>query len=108
MGLFLILLLLPLLLHGCGGRQDTSGAITLGTHKVSVRPRCVTTRINNRFPAGGAIYNLNCGDTAVMIRNEELVINGKSYGRLSEGDAVHIEGGSVFIDGKQIEERAKE
>jgi hypothetical protein len=70
--LFLTLLLLPLLLHGCGGRHDTSDAIPLGTHKVSVSPRCVTKQINNRFPDSEAIYNLTCGDTRVTIRNEGI------------------------------------
>ena len=78
-----------------------SDAIPLGTHKVSVSPPCVTKQINNRFPEGEAIYNLACGDTTVTIRNEELVVNGKSYGELSKGDAVHVEGSSVFINGSK-------
>lgn len=100
--LLLTLSLLPLL-HGCGGGHDTSDALPLGTHKVSVRPRCVSKQISNRFPEGGAVYNLTCGETTVTIRNEELFVNGKSYGQLSEGDAVHVESGSVFVNGKQVQ-----
>lgn len=101
--LLLTLLSVPLLLQACGGGHDTSGALPLGTHKVSVRPRCASTQISNRFPEGGAVYNLTCGDTAVTIRNEELLVNGKSYGKLDEGDAVHVEGGAVFVNGKRKE-----
>jgi hypothetical protein len=34
-------------------------------------------------------------------------VNGKSYGKLSEHDSVHIKSGSVFINGKQMEERTE-
>lgn len=105
--LFPTLLLLPLLLYGCGAGHDTSDAIPLGTHKVSVGPRCMSKQISNRFPDGGAVYNLTCGETAVTIRNEELIVNGKGYGELSKGDAVHIESGSVFVNGKQVAEQSK-
>jgi hypothetical protein len=101
--LLLTLLSLPLLLQACGGGHDTSGALPLGTHKVSVSPRCTTTQINNRFPEGGEVYNLTCGDTNVTIRNEELLVNGKSYGKLDEGDAVHVEAGGVLVNGKRRE-----
>lgn len=101
--LLLTLLTLPLLLQGCGAGHDTSDALPLGSHKVSVRPRCATKQISNRFPEGGAVYNLTCGDTTVTIRNEELLVNGKSYGKLGEGDAVHVEGGAVFVNGERKE-----
>ena len=99
----LTLLTLQLLLQGCGAGHDTSDALPLGSHRVSFRPRCTTKQISNRFPEGGAVYNLTCGDTAVIIRNEELLVNGKPYGKLGEGDAVHVEGGSVFVNGKRKE-----
>lgn len=98
--LLLTLLSMPLILQGCGPGHDTSDALPLGTHKVSVSPRCTTKEINNRFPDGGEVYNLTCGETTVTIRNEELLVNGKSYGRLAQGDAVHVESGSVFVNGK--------
>jgi len=100
---FLTLLLLSLTQAGCGGGHDTSDAIPLGTHRVSISPRCVTKQINNSFPDGGAVYNMTCGETTVTIRNEELSVNGKSYGKLKEGAAVHVEGGGVFIDGRRAE-----
>ncbi len=99
----LTLLSFTLLLQACGGGHDTSDALPLGTHKVSVRPRCTTKQISNRFPESGPVYNLTCGDTKVTIRNEELLVNGKSYGKLGEGDAVHVESGAVFVNGKQRE-----
>ncbi|HEX8118431.1 MAG TPA: hypothetical protein VF521_14240, partial [Pyrinomonadaceae bacterium] len=57
-----LILVLPftLLLQGCAAWHDTSDALPLGTHRVSVRPKCISKQINNRFPEGGAVYNLTC------------------------------------------------
>lgn len=96
-----------LLISACGVHHDDDDALPLGTHKVSVRPRCVSKQIHNDADTGGRTYNLTCGDTKVTIRNEELTVNGKSYGRLNEGDAVHVENGKVLVNEKQVEEVRK-
>jgi hypothetical protein len=96
-----------LALSACGAHHDTGDALPLGTHKVSVRPYCVSKQIHNDEDTGGRTYNLTCGDTKVTIRNEELIVNGKSYGRLSEGDSIHVEDEKVFVNGKQTEEVRK-
>ncbi|MBC7931716.1 MAG: hypothetical protein H7Z38_14235 [Rubrivivax sp.] len=100
-------LLCALILSACGVRHDTADALPLGTHKVSVRPRCISKQIHNDADTGGRTYNLTCGDTKVTIHNEELSVNGKSYGRLSEGDSVHVEDEKVFVNEKQTEEIRK-
>jgi hypothetical protein len=39
-----------------------------------------------------------CSDADVLIRNEELIVNGSSYGLLKETDAVTIDHGKVLIN----------
>jgi len=99
-------ILCTLMLSACG-TPHADDALPLGTHKVSVRPRCVSKQIHNDADTGGRTYNLTCGDTKVTIKNEELTVNGKSYGRLNEGDAVHVENGKVLVNEKQVEELRK-
>ncbi|HYH87521.1 MAG TPA: hypothetical protein VEX60_18850 [Pyrinomonadaceae bacterium] len=96
-----------LALSACGAHHDTSDALPLGTHKVSVRPRCVSKHIHNDEDTGGKTYNLTCGDTKVTIKYEALIVNGKSYGMLSKGDSVHVEDGKVFVNDRPTEEVRK-
>ena len=96
-----------LALSACGLHQDDNDALPLGTHKVSVRPRCVSKQIHNDANGGIRTYTLTCGDTKVKIMNEELTVNGKSYGRLNAGDSIHVEDGKVLINDKQTEEIKK-
>jgi hypothetical protein len=101
-------LCLLLLLQGCGGAPyDNPSTITLGSHKVSVQPGCMSKQINNRFPGKDEIYNLTCGETRITIRNEELIVNDKSYGVLNKGDAVHVEGERVFVNSREVREAAR-
>ena len=90
-----------LIFQACGMHADTSDALPLGSHKVSVRPQCISKQIENRFPGKDKIYNLTCGATQVTIRNEELSVDGRVYGMLKEGDAVHVDGGKVFVNSEE-------
>jgi hypothetical protein len=42
-------------------------------------------------------YEYKCGDTRVLIRGNDLAVNGKSYVSLKEGDAITVKHGSVAI-----------
>jgi hypothetical protein len=93
-----------LLFQGCLPQKDAgTDTIPLGSHKVTITPRCVTKEINNRFPDKQEIYNLTCGDTNVVIRNEELIVNGKSYKVLKAGDSVEVHSGQVLVNSRQVE-----
>lgn len=96
-----------LMLSACAAPYDATGVLSLGTHKVSLRPNCMSKQIHNDEDRGGRTYNLTCGDTKITIRNEELIVNGKSYGSLNTGDSVHVEGGKVLINDRQTEEVRK-
>ena len=39
-----------------------------------------------------------CRDADVLIRNDELIINGSSYGLLKQADAVTVDHGKVLIN----------
>ncbi len=95
-----VLLLFQACLPGSGADPDT---IPLGSHKVTITPRCVTKEINNRFPDKQEIYDLTCGETNVVIKNEELIVNGKSYKTLQAGDSVEVHNGQVLVNSRQVE-----
>ena len=39
-----------------------------------------------------------CRDADILIRNEELIVNGSSYGLLKQADAVTVDHGKVLIN----------
>jgi hypothetical protein len=48
---------------------------------------------------GKPVYRFTpCRDADVMIRGEELIVNGKSYGQLQQGDAITIDHGKVIVN----------
>ena len=77
-----------------------------GTQSVSVRPQCTSTstRSHRRTEQDGTSrvthYEFKCGDTAILIRDNTLTVNGKSYGTLNEGDAIAIDYGKVRVNSK--------
>ncbi len=95
-----------LLSQACGMPIDTTDALPLGSHSVSVRPKCISKQINNQFPGTDKIYNLTCGETKVTIKNEELSVNGRTYGVLNAGDSVHVNNGKVYINAREVSETA--
>lgn len=99
-----LLVCVLLLFQACLPQKDApTDAIPLGSHKVKITPRCTTKEINNRFPDKQEIYNLTCGNTNVVIKNEELVVNGKSYGMLKAGDSVEVNSGQVLVNSRKVE-----
>lgn len=39
-----------------------------------------------------------CRDADVLIRDEELIVNGTSYGRIKQGDSVTLDHGKVLVN----------
>jgi hypothetical protein len=84
---------------------------TVGTHTVVVTD-CYRTSVPQpqrvTDAPGGPPYDrfTPCRDADIVIRDEALVVNGKSYGRLSQGDAVTVDHGKVLINDREAREIA--
>ncbi|MGB7721291.1 MAG: hypothetical protein WBL65_15395 [Bryobacteraceae bacterium] len=98
------LLLALLLLSGCSRSNNLLlGRVQaeVGSHTVVVTD-CYRTSVPppQRLPdaAGRAVYRFTpCRDADVLIRGDELLVNGQSYGRLNPADAVLVDHGVVSV-----------
>src|SRR5690349_15513759 len=74
---------------------------TVGGHSVVVTD-CYRTTVTPPKKIGGPTehsYHFSpCRDADVLIRNDELIVNGSSYGLLKEADAVTVYHGKVLIN----------
>lgn len=74
---------------------------TVGGHTVVVTD-CYRTSVTPPEKVGGpgeqSYRFMPCRDADVLIRNDELIVNGSSYGLLKQGDAVTIDHGKVLIN----------
>ena len=48
-----------------------------------------------------------CRDAEISISGEELVVNGRRYGRLSPGDAVVVDHGKVLINEREAQQTSE-
>lgn len=84
----------------------------LGSHLVSIRPYCdgATSGSLAQTQKDGTSriisYEFTCGDTKVEIRENTLVVNGKSYGTLNEGDQVAVDFGKVRVN-REVRDEAR-
>ena len=74
---------------------------TVGGHTVVVTD-CYRTSVTPPEKVGGPSeqsYRFRpCRDADVLIRNDELIVNGASYGLLKQADAVTVDHGKVLIN----------
>jgi hypothetical protein len=88
----------------CISIQHMPSKTQLGTHSVSVMPRCdfSTTSSSHHTDADGTTrvthYELKCGDTVILIRDNTLTVDGKSYGPLKQGDEIAVDFGKVRVN----------
>ena len=75
---------------------------TVGGHTVVVTD-CYRTSVTPPEKVGGpgeeSYRFVPCRDADVLIRNNELIVNGSSYGLLKQADAVTVDHGKVLING---------
>lgn len=75
---------------------------TVGGHTVVVTD-CYRTGVTPPEEAGGpggrSYRFAPCRDADVLIRDDELIVNGSSYGVLKRADAVTVDHGKVLING---------
>jgi hypothetical protein len=78
---------------------------TVGGHIVVVTD-CYTTSLTPPEKVGGPSEQsyrfMPCRDADVLIRNDELIVNGSSYGLLKQADEVTVDHGKVLINGMVV------
>lgn len=100
-----------MIFSGCLTFTSTPRETDLGTHHLSVRPNCqaASTHSESHTDEKGKTeilsYEYKCGDTTVLIRGDELTVNGKSYGSLKEGDSITVNNGAVAITRVRLDTR---
>ena len=104
---------LLLAFQGCGAfRLHNKDKSMLGSHPVSIAP--CGWKFEDKFSGqvkdeqtGKLYYKYSCGKTLVTIKDEELTVNGKSYGKLAgEKDSVKVSGSKVLINDKEVQAMA--
>ena len=75
----------------------------VGNHKVEVtdcyRVDAPRPQRLSDLPDGKRVYSyVPCKDAEVMIRGDELIVNGKEYGMLKAGDVVTVDHGRVLVN----------
>lgn len=107
------LALVALLAGGCSTNPRrvllNQTATTLGSHKMTIQP---VGRWHSSNIFGGAqqdtdgkqMWVFSAGATKIVIKEEQLSVNGKSYGKLREGDHVDVAFSKVFVNDKEVAE----
>ncbi len=73
---------------------------TVGTHQVVVTD-CYRTEVPAPVKEEATVYRFKpCRDAEVVIRNDDLTVNGQPYGHLKATDSVLVDHGVVSINGK--------
>ena len=94
----------------CISVQYEPTTVELGAYHVSVKPHCnsTSTTTHERSEQDGTTrvthYEFTCGDVTVLIRDNTLTVNGKSYGVLEDGDQIAIYYGKVRVNSEVREE----
>jgi hypothetical protein len=106
----LLLLCVMLVSQGCGAfRVSNTDKTILGAHPVMITP--CGWKLEDKFAGavkdgqGGKTYfKYSCGQTILTIKDEELAVNGKAYGKLAKpDDSIKVSGGKVFVNGQEIQ-----
>jgi hypothetical protein len=82
--------------------------ILLNTHKMTIKP--VGRWHSDIFGGeqqdtdGKPMWVFSAGATKVVVKDEQLSVNGKSYGKLKEGDHVDVAFDKVFVNEHEVAE----
>jgi hypothetical protein len=106
----LLSLCVLLVSQGCGAfRLLNKDKSVLGAHQVTITP--CGWKLEDKFAGsvkdeatGKTYHKYTCGETVLTIKDEELVVNGKSYGKLANAtDSVKVDGGRVLVNDKEVQ-----
>jgi hypothetical protein len=101
MRISLALLFASLLFSACSSSNNVLlGRVeaTVGNHDVVVTD-CYRTSVPAPEKTGTTDYRwAPCKDANVVIREDELIVNGQSYGRVNPNDSVLVDHGRVSVE----------
>jgi hypothetical protein len=106
-GIILPAFLLTLFMQGCSEMHEVvwnKAETVIDGHRLAIRP-CRDSYTRTKMDTKTERYHVfACGDKVkIEIRNDELKVNGKSYGMLGSGDSVEVNREKVFINKKEAE-----
>ena len=87
------------LLAGCGRSNNLLlGEVkaTAGSHKIVVTD-CYRFNVDPPQQIESGYRYTPCRDADIVIRNDEAIVNGRSYGRLNPNDSILVDHGAVSI-----------
>ena len=109
-GIVILGLVLLIVLVGCsatfsnnrtgeiGSKPNEKSETYMGSHHVTVKPpSTITDSSSSSFLGGNKTYEYSCGDVSITIRNEELIVNNRKYGRLRDGCSILVDNGKVTV-----------
>lgn len=110
LGILVLLAFSAATLYGCkcdvSLNKNKKSETDMGTHHVVVKPGATFTSSSSMTGGDQSRYTFKCGDVAVAILDEQLIVNGKTYGVLKENDSILIDNGVVHVEGKKVEGKA--
>ena len=103
-----------LFLQGCSYKEALRGKHEdlLDSHQVTINKPCSLFTENmtiiERHPEQTK-YQYTCGktDVRIVLKDEELTVNEKQYGRINKGDSIFFDKGRVLINSKEVHEVAR-
>ena len=100
---WLVAAMVLVFLAGCSQGGHDKSVKQLGSHRVCIMPGSPNTSYNSRTSGGVTHYEFICAGTKVLIDNEELTVNGVSYGKLEENDSITIIlPGTIYINDREV------
>jgi hypothetical protein len=79
---------------------------TAGGHAIVVTD-CYRTSVDPPKAVEGGFQFTPCRDADILIRNDELVVNGQSYGHLNPNDPILVDHGVVSISERKAQPLAR-
>jgi len=83
--------------------RNTTRTTTMGSHKVTICPGASYTSSSSSTGNGHERRKFTCGAVTIVIEDENLSVNGQSYGALNKGDSVRVDHGVVYVQDKKVD-----
>jgi hypothetical protein len=74
---------------------------TVGGHSVVVTD-CYRTSVDSPRKVDGGYEFMPCRDADVVIRGDQLEVNGQSYGMVKPSDAILVDHGIVLVNERKV------